>query len=410
MRKLNKKLFAVILTLITFVGSFVEAANLNGRALLIGKTGSVYTGFVATRGAIPFALSAGLQSLNSRKSHIARDNITSLQLVYGNWFASNTPSWAEAGSGATLTFKAAIEYPAGTFTRVNFSGSASASVANTVTVTSDATTVAIPLGARFWTRTFVQNQSGANGLLIGDANDIAYDSINVSAGVLSDLTMGGTVTNNQVFVSYGPIAIIGQTRKPSVLIIGDSRVVTSNVTPNANSDNGEVAMNIGTSYGYSSISGSGWSVNDYAVSATQYRLNATMQYASHIVLQLGINDVVRKARTDLQLRADIATLLALLPVGVPVWSTTMPPYSNGSNTGPASVPQNAERVSNNNWRRTVPTGFSGNFEVANVLEVSPNGGYWGNVAWTSDFLHETALGLSVLFSSGAVNPSSFHRP
>jgi hypothetical protein len=165
-------------------------------------------------------------------------------------------------------------------------------------------------------------------------------------------------------------------------------------------------MNVGASLPYISVSGFGQAANDFVIGTTTHRL-ALAQYTSHAVIELGINDINREARTEAQLRSSINTLLTMLPAGMPTWLTTMPPYTNAANTAIAGA--GAARIANNNWRRGIPAGFAGVFEVADVLESARDSGIWGSASWTSDGLHETAVGLSVLQASTAINPGLLVR-
>jgi hypothetical protein len=220
------------------------------RQVLLGGGARQYTGLVATRGRVATNFNGTNKQIMSRTFHVARDTLSSIRLVLGNWYAlSNTSPVTEAGSGAAATFTASIEYPSGTFTQVLFSGSATGNVSDGATLVSDATAVNIPIGATFWVRNFFQSTGGilfTNVMFSGATTDAA--AYNTSG--VTDQTMSGTITNRTSGIANPPIAVIGLTRKKSYLLISDSRGYGVGDTPDATGDTGFLARPIGPNYAY----------------------------------------------------------------------------------------------------------------------------------------------------------------
>jgi sugar lactone lactonase YvrE len=107
------------------------------RPPIVSPNLSSYKGIVATRGYVSNVVGGGANAtwVMNRSFHIARENISagSMQVVWGNYL-SNFGGDSTYGPG---TYKAAIEYPAGTITPCTFSGVATGTVAAGADATTD---------------------------------------------------------------------------------------------------------------------------------------------------------------------------------------------------------------------------------------------------------------------------------
>ena len=119
---------------------------------------SPYVGQVATRCWVPQQLDNKNLQFNSRSWHFARENLSSFQLAFANWYAVGfnfNPNGTERGVGSDARLLASIEYPQGKFTRVTWSkGAGEATIPDGETAISDPIYVAIPNGAKFYVRFF----------------------------------------------------------------------------------------------------------------------------------------------------------------------------------------------------------------------------------------------------------------
>src|ERR1700744_3711390 len=71
---------------------------------------------IATRTSAPLQQTTGNQTpFMCRTFHYARDNISSLKLIFANYFGATQQS-----TSGTLSVTASVEYPAGTITQVKF--------------------------------------------------------------------------------------------------------------------------------------------------------------------------------------------------------------------------------------------------------------------------------------------------
>jgi hypothetical protein len=364
------------------------------------------------------------KQIMSRRWHIARVAITSLQLVIPNWFVCSqpnncgaVPTGLETGSGGTASVTASIEYPAGTFTQVKFSGGTSGSVASGTSLTSDSTSVSIPANAVFYVRVFWTNPTA---IAFGNSQSNNYedtpngDAVNFSASGLTDQTMGGTVTNADAtrVIFWSVSAIIATTTAPAVCLLGDSRTFGYLDLPDASGDMGNLARAIGPSFSYINMGSSG----DRAmwVSASGANRVALSAFCSHIITEYGINDAIAASRTALQIETDLGTIWSAFP-GKPIFHNTYEPWSTSTDSwatvgNQTTIAGNAARVTVNTFTRGTPAPLAGFFEIANVVESSLNSGLWKAPSFTADGIHKTNAEYVAVGSSGAVNTSLIHRP
>jgi hypothetical protein len=212
---------------------FHGAAGYAQGMLLLAAGGSgggptPHLGFVATRSAVANALITTNKQFNSVTVHTMRDNVAAFEIEFPNWFVNS--SFVEAGPGSAATITATYEFPSGTCNRLTFSSSATGTISNAGNILTDPATVNIPpKGSQFKIHTFFNNASGlpvlfdASGPANFLANNFTGDVINAAASGLTDLTNCGTVTENASgSAAYRPVAIIGMTTLPTVLMIGDN--------------------------------------------------------------------------------------------------------------------------------------------------------------------------------------------
>lgn len=363
-----------------------------------------YLGQVATRCYTPNAKSAGglTQSMN-RTRHIARDAITSVQLMFANWYQR------ELAVGNTATITASVEYPAGTFTQVLFSGIAAGSIANGGQILSDAASVSIPDGATFFVRSHFTCASGFPYNLNSDpANG---DVIAYAVSGLADKTMSNPMPANAGTLGYAPMAIIGMTSKASVLLIGDSRCAGfSDVATGTSGDSGEIARSVGPARAY--INSGCFTETPAQYITTHTQRAALWPYCSHVVSNYAINSLVGSV-TAADIYAGLASIRGYF-AGKPFYQTTIPPGTTSSDGWATTVNQtvtayNAARITLNALIRANSNGFDGWFEVADVVETARDSGIWLAPGYTPDGVHDTNTANLAIQASGNIDPSVFVR-
>src|ERR1039458_1619381 len=112
------------------------AAALLASSLTPAFSGSLsahpYEGLVASRTRMLSSTpSVGNHQINFRSAHFAAETLSTIRIVSSNFYNAGgfggNPI-ADTGRGAATTITASVEYPAGTFTQIKFSGSATGSI------------------------------------------------------------------------------------------------------------------------------------------------------------------------------------------------------------------------------------------------------------------------------------------
>ncbi|HLW90549.1 MAG TPA: SGNH/GDSL hydrolase family protein, partial [Roseiarcus sp.] len=362
---------------------------------------------------------ANNQQFNSRSYHKAAVAVSALKIVVPNWYVSN-PGFVETAAPTTATIWAAIEYPAGTFHQITFSGSASVTMSAGAQAISDWCNVSIPAGAFFYIRMFGSNSAGVLYITstVGGTNDEnsgVGEALQVAPSGLSNLTMTGSVPESNTY-QYGfrPLAILGMTSKPSVLCIGDSRCYGVGDVSDATGDRGEICRSIGQKFAYCNFGVPADKAATF-VASNSLRL-AFAQYATHIVSEYGVNDMYVLGHAATATLASLAQARALFP-GAPFFQSTISPVTSSTDgwatttnqTANGNVGPNLAAV--NDAIRAGNGGITGYFDIADQTMSARDSLLWsvGGGAHTADGLHANALGYAAILNSGAVNVSRIHR-
>lgn len=385
--------------------------------MLLGS--AAYEGLVASR--LRMIQSNAPDTTNkymmARSAHVATDNLTSIKLAFSNFYnAGNlaTGSIADIGLGASATITASVEYPAATFTQVTFSASATGTILDIGILLSDYLTVNIPFGATFWVRTFWHNTAGC--LYNAWQNSFLGEATALSATVISDQTMSGTITNSGSF-SYPPIAILGITRTASVIIVGDSIGAGYNDTEDSsasatgyNAKIGLVARSLGTTP-FLNLSVAAESANNFLTDATARKL--LIPKGSSLITQLGTNDVA--GLTPAQLLAKLQAIWALASSGQKLYQTTITPNtstSDGWTSGAGQTPaaSNSTRITFNTNVRAILSGATGYYDLDSAVESSLNSGLWifsPSPPYTGDGLHPNTAGYAVVQAANLIPTATY---
>jgi lysophospholipase L1-like esterase len=390
---------------------------------LLGKY-KQYEGFVATRAGPLSTADAAFTQYMSRSAHIATDNLTSIKAVFTNFAPS--PSTGDTGLGSTATITASFEYPAGTFTQIKFGGVASASVASGDLVFSDYATLStpIPAGATFWVNEFFVNSGG---VFYNTWSNVGLGEVFRSGtGSLTDLTMTGGFVSNSPGYSRCPLAIIGHTGAPSVVIVGDSIGFGTHDTGLTGTafdwQVGSIARSMGSrpfvNLSIGSETANGW----VGRSASKKQV---IPYASHLICALGTNDFFLNDSTVAILKSDLQTIYALARPGQKIYQTTITPNTLSANGWVSPDDQTQKDVGhsprvetfNADLRSALFTNLTGMYDVASVLELTADrvaGQFtpWivGASPYAFDGLHPSPLGYAFIASSNIIDPTTIVWP
>lgn len=370
---------------------------------------------------VPNFRSTTQKQMMSRSAHFARDAITSLQIVIVNWFVDATGTGNETGLGGSTTVEASVEYPANTFTRIQFSGIDAGSVASGATLVSDACSVTIPDGAQFWVRMYKTSATGIVYMGFPNSRTIKDETLGDAAtfGVsgVTNQVMSGTVTSNanSANVRDGPVVIIGTTSKRTFFLLGDSICQGYEDTPDGVTGRmGILARSIGENYGYINAGISSDRATYWAGSHTGR--GPLMDYCTDVIVQLGFNDIFSASRTASQVKTDLGTIYtyAVTTKGKRCYQTTITPKTTSTDswattanqtvTGQESVKAGTGSV--NEWIRANTAAIDGYFETADVLESARDSGKWkvdGTAnKYTPDGIHPDVDGYVLVQSSEVV--------
>ena len=359
-----------------------------------------YTGFVATRGLQPDTLNATNRQAMSRSTHYTRTDVTSFKIIVPNWYING--SLNETGSGSAMSVTGSIEYPVGVFTQVLFSGGATGSVPNNSYLISDTITVTIPTDTQFWIRLYATSTTG---IIYSSAQPNTLGQFEMGVSGITDRTMGGSISN--LGNAFAPVAIIGTTTKPSFLLIGDSIMygVADSSSPNGFADIGPYARAVGPTYGYSKLA----RTSDTAAKFVSGHTNrgTLFQYATHVICNYGSNDLFVSSRTDVQLKADLATIAGYstsLGTAGPTYFATIAPRTQSSdswatlgNQSQSNGTAEGYRVSVNQHLRAGLVG-SRTFNTASAVETSQDSGFWKSPSYTADGTHPSSAAIVLMLN------------
>ena len=388
-------------------------AKLDGNAQLSTTFGvpPAYLGNVATRMRMPDLNNTGAVAVMSRTMHISRQNLTSVQVVFPNFYV-NSASNGEQSPGAAAVTTASIEYPSGICTPFKFSGAYQGSIAGNSLIISDALPVSIPSGTKFWIRQWYNNPVAVPYTGYSIAVSAVNDAANYSASSETDATQScATVTSNFTGRVNYPLALLSMTNNPSAILFGDSRVVGVLDTQNdATGDVGELERFIGPGYAYINMSVFGDQLGLTLASTANRQIMA--QWGSFAIDEYGVNDVETGNKTSAQVVASRQLAKTLLFPNIPVYGTTLPPYTTTTDSCATltnqTVPTNdPQRVAFNTAELAGITGEVGTIDLNSVID--PTGTNKWPVGYSTDCQHENSFATGLEKASTVWNSYKFFR-
>lgn len=379
-------------------------------------------------------------ALKGTSEHINQgDEQDAVRVKYGNWYANNVNEFSTWTNAGDITYSVAIEYPIGTFTLAEWgtqTGTARARSANCplgTNVTSDDIPVRIPRGGKFKIHVMAVSTSGSaiifpvSASSVGGGGDgvgywAAAPTVDPAFMCLTGASTGSASTGSN-FMLY-PLAVLGMSSKPSVMLIGDSRASgksDSTATTQAGAPNtnlgfwgvGEIGRSLDYGVAYSNFACESDTARQFTLTSTLRRALAADH--THVFVQYGINDV-SAGRTAVAIETDLALIYGYFPTKKVIVST-ISPKSSSTDAWATAVnqtldTQNGVRTAINDWLRAKPAPIVACFDVADAMETARNSGLWKNVgdgtataAMTGDGLHASAFGYNRVKLAGAINLS-----
>ena len=381
----------------------------------------------ANRTMLPQTFTSAASGQTSRSMHYShpKGDISNLKLVWANW-AYDASGIEQANSNA-VTIAASVEYPAGVFTQILFSASATATLAAGGVITCDAVDVTIPADTQFWIRTYMLPISGSNIPAIGlPASAVALSTTDGNTAA-SNATMSGTIAATSTVNYIAPTAIIGDVATAGAkgyIIAGDSIMFGEGDITNvdARGSSGYMARALTGAATYTKICRQGQPVSG-AVSVTT-RLSSLLSAIggsyTNVLNAYGVNDL-RLVGNAATLKTDMETYIALYD-NVTTEIATLTPrttsVNNWTTVGGQTVqvaPWSAAALTTyNGYVRTGLTGADGYIDTADAVMSARDSSLWAAPpAQTSDGTHMNSAACAwtaSIIASEITTPPAFTAP
>jgi hypothetical protein len=409
------------------IGSIVAATNaaLASYNQFGQGTAAPYVGAVATHTMTNFNDAAGSYQFMAKTYHYAKQSISSLSVVFPNFWVNPGVGEQSIGTGAVATIHASLEYPPGTFTEIKCGGVQNCSAPAGGMVATDYVTspTPIPAGAKFTIWEWFNGTATGGGipftLLNGgaaDAQETANGSYMQWGATEPDLTLtGGTLTQTAAGFYTFPEAIVALTVKPAVCVYGDSRAFGyRDPGSDASGAMGPLFRQLDRKYG---------TVNMAIPSDEAATINtgswtnrfALAHYCSAAINQYGTNDFALLSATPATVITNRTTIEAGIP-GVVWYGATLEPAPGSTDSYVTTANQTvatweSNRISFNASVRTGTAKEVAFIDLAHMIDPTDTGKWpvtGAAFGCTPEGLHENAI--SAALSNNATACGVFFNP
>jgi len=391
---------------------------------LFSSGASSYLANVSSRSLVPnlYIAPATASWANFRKVDYARANVSgNVRALVANYRYNAA---TEVGPSASARVRVSIEYPIGStpqrFQFASFSGDVyNGIVGNNAQVeTLDLSlNVPIPAGAKFlWHTQF----ECTGGVAVNQTTAyLAEDGFEFGTASIPDRTQtGGTAYGSpSTGNTYGPLALIATTNSASVAGHGDSNqlgaiglVSTQFAASDQNGYQGLCGRSIAPSLPYMNLGSYGDTIQAF-ITAQGAKRRAQMAYSSHIITDIGINDIRVNNRTAAQVYADLQTLRGMFPTKK-FYACTLAPcttgaWANADGSDQVLTAQEAERAAFNALLIANSAGFDGIFQTDVAVALAGRTKWIAN--YTAEGTHYLQVAQLAVKDSGIIQPSVFTR-
>ena len=358
-------------------------------------------------------LQATANYANGENTHFARDDISTLQVVFPNWYVDYGGStFLETGSGAAITIEASVVYPAGIFTRITFSGNTSGTIPNGGKLTSDVASVSIPKGKAFQIRYNLVAPSGTPYIELLYSG-VGGSKFEYSASPVTNKVLGGLITNTVAGIGYMPTAIIGLTSCKSVMVIGDSKCRGAADVADSSLSVGNLCRSLNINY----IADGNFGVS--ADTLTRFKVSNTMrfdtmQYFKNIIIEYGISDMA--LHLNEYVKSLYLEIISKIPDNKGVGVCTIEPKTTSTDAWATTTNQTV--IADEFWRLDFNSWIRGGsildadfyIDLDYACSSSYNSGFWAVPSKTTDGVHANQAGNLLPILAKVVRPESIKSP
>jgi lysophospholipase L1-like esterase len=336
------------------------------------------------------------------KVQMPRSAVQSVQLLFGNYYVTDQ----EMTDTSPITVTASVELPTSPVTlpyAVTFNGKKSIVLDPGEYILSDPVPIQVAADGFFWVRSGITVSAGGNTWPCTYSTRLTGENFRQSLDVSSQVYNTGALSAvGGGSVGFGPIAVIGTpedtaTGRTLVSVIG----VGDSIMRGSGDSSPDAYGNTGMARGCADVSGHHVPFLTMARDSdraqynqvTAYRKRAPWRYGTHLLCNLGTNDLAG-GRTLAELQADITAIWTdAKRVGLKVYQCNLLPRVTGTfstaagQTPIAGFESGGLRDQFNAWLLTqVGTYLEGVIDVASAVEDPSNHGKWA-ANLTADGIH-----------------------
>lgn len=351
----------------------------------------------------------------SCRVHILTAAASRLRLVYVNGFTSEADGGNSTTGMGLLSIVATVAYPGKDDVVGTVTGTIPKGDVKSFDVTLSAT---IPAGATVYIGTFATPESGTKvpQFNCSEGSPVMNSRVNTTLGEASETAAGATNKTsamstivNDGLSPYGPSAICAEVRSTTrcLLIDGDSQNTGAWSGVDAYNNRGWLGHAVANTFGSVNLSVSSRTASTAVTSNWLHRALAVAAGATHVVVTLGIGDIVA-SQTATQVQNSLLALWTdWLSIGVkPVAATILPDTTStdswatvGNQTPHAN---SAAIVTVNTFIRTTPGPLIAYIESAWTVESAHDSQKWAAPNYTSDGLHPGVPGTDITTARNAL--------
>lgn len=371
-----------------------------------------YRGLVASRARMLTNTDTTNKQIMGSYGVISTEALTSIRVLSSNFFLGDP----DTGLGTAATISTGVQLGS-TFWQANYSGSVNGTIPDADFLESDDTAVSIPAFTPFSIRQFYRNSAGV--MYFNGQNSFFGEATNAAISGLTDQTMGGTISNTQPTWGLPPLAVTAMTRNASAIPVGDSLAFGTNDIEDGsstitgfNGKKGLITPSLG-SVPFLNLAIPSETAQFWGSRATSRQ--KLIKYGSHLITQLGINDLDVNSRTPSQVKSDLQAIWAFARAGQKVYQTTITPHASDPNTPAAAFTTTGQQTATNlaghagmnQLIRGGITGMTGYYDTASVFENTQDSDIWKPhtpAYCDTGGLHPVVAGYALVPPSGVISP------